>query len=502
LRAHNRHLGENVVGLRGLVDQVYRQIHHKVNREDIKKLISAKYVLLSYCSLIGYSLWTRHTGVGILLPWLSAHLFHLLLYVSLMPTATHFVCSPICCLLTDRYSSVRRRFDTLRADELMFSPLRLAQMEQDILRREEEMFHAASSTRCMSCGQLPADPTNAFVGHSAARRVGSAQQHGTRNPRHPDHSASVDTLPTNGVSAAPSSASVHSHANRTGAGLLRQSHRPNSSPTVAEGQEYAPFHPAEPSSSTLLFNPQEQLQGISAAGSQHTMDDDISLHSEHSASHPSQSLQPLSHQSSALLGPVRSEEIYNVITGSAGLKSLMPQHTPMLPVRDPYGITNSGAQSRNGSAPATKAPKRVEKVPEPMYRKAKMAAHLKELVKVSAPSAQNYGFTTNNPFFVMDGYAMDEGEATPQMGVDAGGSLYSTRSGANTARRPKTQGSQGGAQQTQQVYVPIPRSSIQPHSVTQHMLMSASLNSGVGEGGSGHSVSTVLPHISSKQAVN
>lgn len=32
------------MGLRGLVDQVYRQIHHKVNREDIKKLISAKYV--------------------------------------------------------------------------------------------------------------------------------------------------------------------------------------------------------------------------------------------------------------------------------------------------------------------------------------------------------------------------------------------------------------------------------------------------------------------------
>jgi hypothetical protein len=46
LRALYRHLGENVVGLRGLVDQVYRQIHHKVNREDIKKLISAKYVLV------------------------------------------------------------------------------------------------------------------------------------------------------------------------------------------------------------------------------------------------------------------------------------------------------------------------------------------------------------------------------------------------------------------------------------------------------------------------
>jgi hypothetical protein len=31
------------------VDQVYRQIHHKVNREDIKKLISAKYVAHTCC---------------------------------------------------------------------------------------------------------------------------------------------------------------------------------------------------------------------------------------------------------------------------------------------------------------------------------------------------------------------------------------------------------------------------------------------------------------------
>ena len=39
---HHRHLGENVLGLKTLVDEVYKQIHQKVNREDIKKLISAK----------------------------------------------------------------------------------------------------------------------------------------------------------------------------------------------------------------------------------------------------------------------------------------------------------------------------------------------------------------------------------------------------------------------------------------------------------------------------
>jgi hypothetical protein len=31
-----------VLGLKTLVDEVYKHIHQKVNREDIKKLISAK----------------------------------------------------------------------------------------------------------------------------------------------------------------------------------------------------------------------------------------------------------------------------------------------------------------------------------------------------------------------------------------------------------------------------------------------------------------------------
>ena len=42
MTSHHRHLGENVLGLKTLVDEVYKHIHQKVNREDIKKLISAK----------------------------------------------------------------------------------------------------------------------------------------------------------------------------------------------------------------------------------------------------------------------------------------------------------------------------------------------------------------------------------------------------------------------------------------------------------------------------
>lgn len=37
-----QHLGDNVTGLKTLVHQVYRHIQHKVDRDDIRKLISAR----------------------------------------------------------------------------------------------------------------------------------------------------------------------------------------------------------------------------------------------------------------------------------------------------------------------------------------------------------------------------------------------------------------------------------------------------------------------------
>lgn len=404
------------------------------------------------------------------------------------------------------------------------------------------MFNMASSVRCMSCGQLPPDPTNAFAGHTGARRVGAVQGSAVaargqgQHQHHPQVGGadSVGALTTGASSMATPSGTANgggggvsvasSHGGRTG--MLRQSHRPSTSPSVAEDQEYAPFNPSDPSSSSLLFNSEEANgtanvggevgEASQQAGSQ--MDDDISLHSEHSGNYPSQSLQPLSLQSSSILGPVRSEEIYNVITGTAGLKSLMPQHTPLIPVRDPYGITTAHHQRTVGPTTTTtgKPLKRVEKVPEPLYRKAKMAAHLKEMVKVAAPSVQNYGFSVNNPFFVLDGYAADDAEAQQLAQLEGGSSLLSHRSGAAGAggggngggggqrSRPKTQGAIG-----QQVYVPIARSSMHPQSsTTQHMLMSASQN-GVGQGlgvdGSGrsdHSVSSVLPYIHAKQTIH
>jgi hypothetical protein len=48
-------------------------------------------------------------------------------------------------------------------------------------------------------------------------------------------------------------------------------------------------------------------------------------------------------------------------------------------------------------------PAAAEKIPEPLYRKARMAAHLKEMVKVSTPALGPYGYQGGtNPFFVTD----------------------------------------------------------------------------------------------------
>uniref|UniRef100_A0A7S3M6C0 Uncharacterized protein n=2 Tax=Spumella elongata TaxID=89044 RepID=A0A7S3M6C0_9STRA len=400
-----KHLGENVVGLRGLVDQVYRQIHHKVNREDIKKLISAK----------------------------------------------------------------------------------LATMEQDILRREQEMFSAASSTRCMSCGQLPPDPTNAFVGHTAARKGNhhahshTGNNHGNKN----EHTLAAVGVYSNITDSSVSSAGLNLSDKRSvqiptmGPGFLK---RPGSSPQSVLHNAPTDIHNnTEPSSSSILFNP----DGHTQSGLTGPIDDDISLHSEHNGLHTNSQVS----QSTYNLNIPRSEEIYNVMTGSAGLKSLMPQHAPMIPVQHPYNITNNTihpAHTTSKRKPHTANPNAI---PEPLYRKAKLASHLKEMVKVSAPSAQNYGFNAVNPFFVVEGYSEENMEGN--MSVDAGGSLYSTAS--KGSRRPKTQGTVYNNNNNSQVYVPIPRGSTQ--NVNANVLLLSASTGGLTNSNSNEYTGTVLPSI-------
>eukprot|EP01034_Spumella_vulgaris_P021440 gene21440-27471_t len=215
------HLGENIVGLKGLVEQVYKHIQHKVDRDDIKNLISVK----------------------------------------------------------------------------------LAQMEADLLRREEEAYTMTSTTRCLSCGQRPANPQQA-----ASQGL------------------------TKGGNIAPPPATN---------GIQTTSHI--------------------------------------------EMTDDISASSAGHRSMMSQSTPMLPSHAS-------SDQIHTLVAGSGGLKPLLVQHSPMKPLHDPYA-TNTARRRAAGA----------EKIPEPMYRKAKMAAQMKEMVKITNPSTAMYGYGPSNPLYVMDG---------------------------------------------------------------------------------------------------
>lgn len=77
-----------------------------------------------------------------------------------------------------------------------------------------------------------------------------------------------------------------------------------------------------------------------------------------------------------------SDELHSLLTGNTGLKSLLPQHAPLLPVKDPYGERR----------------KSIEKSPDPLYRKAKIQAHIKEMVKIAAPVAsKNFRTSASTP---------------------------------------------------------------------------------------------------------
>lgn len=276
--AFRSHVGENVEGLRALLEQVYQLIQHKVDREDIKRLIVSK----------------------------------------------------------------------------------LAQMEDDILKREEESFGLASSTRCLSCGQWPMDLLKTSKTHSTKKpKTNRVQSPTPYKPKFQDDDMN-DDLSFNSSDEKPI----------------------GSPPVAAKSPKPLPQMP------TAL---QETL-------SQNT---------------PS----------------VRSEEVYSLLTGNVGLKSLLQHHAPMAPVKDPYSKREKKKNQDN-------------KIPEPLYRKAKLAAHMKEMVKVAPHSAQGYGFHGANPFYVLDGM-MEGGDHYQGDGPSLDDIPLSVQS-RNSQRQAKTAALQGG----------------------------------------------------------
>lgn len=126
-----------------------------------------------------------------------------------------------------------------------------------------------------------------------------------------------------------------------------------------------------------------------------------------------------------------NEQVYSLLTGQVGLRPLHLQHNPLQP-RDALNNNNNNAgnnvnsSATNGmhsSRPHTVATNRVkpqgaDKIPEPLYRKARMAAHMKEMVKVSAPAMDSYGYNSGaNPFYITD--------TSSSLNAPAHGSAYS-----------------------------------------------------------------------------
>lgn len=114
-----------------------------------------------------------------------------------------------------------------------------------------------------------------------------------------------------------------------------------------------------------------------------------------------------------------NEQVYALLTGQVGLRPIQLRHQPINPVSHPSVIKGT-----NKSLPA-------EKIPEPLYRKARMSAQIKEMVKVQAPALDAYGYHSSNPLYVYDGHVGDD--APTMYSVPASRSGMRSRSGPKSA---------------------------------------------------------------------
>lgn len=155
--------------------------------------------------------------------------------------------------------------------------------------------------------------------------------------------------------------------------------------------------------------------------------------------------------SSSVQLKVRSEDVYTLLTGSAGLKPLLQQQKPMSP-KDPYGYSAKHIMPQNKLKNSAQG-----KIPEQRYRKAQMAAHLKEMIKVTPAASQNYGFNTNNPFYAGDNLTLDLEERS--QGVDSLHSRHPILKANHTIKgRPSTTQASGYASLEGPIYIAVPSS--------------------------------------------
>ena len=192
---------------------------------------------------------------------------------------------------------------------------RVAQLEQDMVQKEEDAYSMASTTRCLSCGQNPTD----LVLKKLNRVAGS-----------------------------------------------------NSGDNI----------------STITASTSNKPPGME-------IDDELSRSEETQSKNGK-----LMSKSAPLVGlqSATEEEIQSLLSGNAGLKPLLSSHTPVhMSASVPHQMPASASGSR----------KKGDKLPDPLYLKAKLAAHMKEMVKTDSTSKNQ------SPMYVLE----DDSNSVGTMGT-------------------------------------------------------------------------------------
>lgn len=159
----------------------------------------------------------------------------------------------------------------------------------------------------------------------------------------------------------------------------------------------SPGRPSSPQQSSLILDDELSAGGAGHDGTQ----------------------QPLGQYSTA-----QAEKVYALLTGQAGLRPLHLHHEPLQPVPQPYIPADLPPRASTASSVNKLRGKVADKIPEPLYRKARLSQHVKEMVKVSAPALQQHGFDFNtNPLYVLDAFddAQQRGvSSAPMVSTDPG----------------------------------------------------------------------------------
>jgi hypothetical protein len=235
-------------------------------------------------------------------------------------------------------------------------------MEKDILHREEELYSMTSTTRCLSCGQLPKESWQSS-NHPTIGSANSKAHTASRQNRYPS-------------AASPSSSSIMTRSN------LDNPHYDD---------ELSTIHSVD-----MSVGYEGNNNGLGGQGQGGMRPNTTTF-----VTSDALAVNPYSLNS--------SEQVYSLLTGQAGLKPLQLHHAPMVPVNRPHTTTNSvsGSSVSSSSSMATdKKKKNGDKIPDHLHRKAK----LKEAVKILAPAVEQYGYSQSNPLYVLEGAVSDDND--------------------------------------------------------------------------------------------